>query len=115
MLGFDIKSIGAPGAIPNGARSTSIQLSSTGERYFAGLLTTAINLFSPDFSTSTKSVAEPVRPRGRRPRRHPRVHAELRELGPGRRRGRWWRPTRSRPARPTSPGRWRSSPGRGPG
>ena len=56
MLGFDVKNIGAPGAIPNGAQSASIQFSSTGDRYFPGVLTTTINLFSPDFSPSSKTV-----------------------------------------------------------
>ncbi len=56
MLGYDVKDIGAPGAIPNSATSASVQFSSTGDRYFPGVLTTTINLFSPDFSPSTKSV-----------------------------------------------------------
>jgi hypothetical protein len=56
MLGFDIKNLGASG-INNGATSATINLSSTGDRYFPGVVTTAIKLFAPDFSTSTKSVA----------------------------------------------------------
>ena len=56
MLGFDLKNIGAPGAIPNGATTARLQFTSTGERYFPGVLTTIIDLFSPDFSPSTKTA-----------------------------------------------------------
>ncbi|MGH9119808.1 MAG: hypothetical protein ACRD0A_18625 [Acidimicrobiales bacterium] len=56
MLGFDLRNIGAPGAIPNRATSARIQFTSTGERYFPGLLTTIIDLFSPDFTSSTKTA-----------------------------------------------------------
>jgi len=55
MLGFDIKNLGASG-INNGDRSATINLNSTGDRYFPGVVTTAIKLFAPDFSTSSKSV-----------------------------------------------------------
>ncbi len=56
MLGFDIKNLAATG-IPNGATSATISLESTGDRYFPGVVTTAIRLFAPDFSTSSKTVA----------------------------------------------------------
>lgn len=56
MLGYDIKNLAASG-IPNGATSATISLESTGDRYFPGVVTTAIGLFAPDFSTSTKTVA----------------------------------------------------------
>ena len=56
MLGFDIKNLAASG-IPNGATSATVSLESTGERYFPGVVTTAIRLFAPDFTTSTKTVA----------------------------------------------------------
>ena len=56
MLGFDIKNLGASG-IQNGDTSATINLNSTGDRYFPGVVTTAIKLFAPDFSTSTKTVA----------------------------------------------------------
>ena len=56
MLGFDLKQLGVPGAIPNGATSATIRMSSTSERYFAGAVTTAIRLYAPDFTTSRKAV-----------------------------------------------------------
>ncbi|MCL2666509.1 MAG: hypothetical protein FWF02_02230 [Micrococcales bacterium] len=56
MLGFDIKNIGASGAIPNGATSATFTFSSGGDTYYPGVLTTAISIYSPDFTTSTKSV-----------------------------------------------------------
>ncbi|MCW3493832.1 DUF11 domain-containing protein [Microbacterium sp. SSM24] len=56
MLGFDIKNLAASG-IPNSATSATVSLESTGDRYFPGVVTTAIRLFAPDFTTSTKTVA----------------------------------------------------------
>lgn len=57
-LGFDIKSVGAAGIIPNGATSATINLDSRGDRYLPGVVTTAINLFAPDFSPSSKTVLD---------------------------------------------------------
>ncbi len=56
MLGFDIKNFDAPGILANSASSARIDLASTSERYFPGVVTTAIDVFAPDFSPSTKSV-----------------------------------------------------------
>ncbi|MBD5786577.1 DUF11 domain-containing protein [Cellulosimicrobium terreum] len=56
MLGYDVKNLSASG-IPNGASTAEISLESTGDRYFPGVVTTAIGLFAPDFTTSSKSVA----------------------------------------------------------
>ncbi|SIT89290.1 conserved repeat domain-containing protein [Microbacterium sp. RU33B] len=56
MLGYDVKNLAATG-IPNGATSATISLESTGDRYFPGVVTTAIRLFAPDFTTSAKTVA----------------------------------------------------------
>ncbi len=56
MLGYDVKNLAASG-IPNGATSATISLESTGDRYFPGMVTTAIRLFAPDFTTSTKTVS----------------------------------------------------------
>src|SRR4029077_18625667 len=57
-LGFDIKNVGASGVIPNSAPSATLSLTSTGDRYFPGVVTSAINLYAPDFSPSTKSVSD---------------------------------------------------------
>ena len=56
MLGFDIKNFDAPGILANNATSARIDLASTSERYFPGVVTTAIDVFAPDFSPSTKTV-----------------------------------------------------------
>lgn len=58
MLGFDIKNVGASNVLPNDSTSAQLNLVSSGDRYFPGVVTTAINLFAPDFSPSTKSVAD---------------------------------------------------------
>lgn len=56
MLGFDIKNFDGPGILGNSQSSATIDLASTSERYFPGVVTTAIDVFAPDFSPSTKSV-----------------------------------------------------------
>ena len=56
MLGFDIKNFDGPGILGNSATSATIDLASTSERYFPGVVTTAIDVFAPDFSPSTKTV-----------------------------------------------------------
>ncbi len=58
MFGFDIKQLGASGVIPNGATSATFSFTSTGDVYFPGVLTTAINLFAPDFSPSAKTAED---------------------------------------------------------
>src|SRR5918997_1425016 len=67
MLGFDIKNIGASGAIPNSATSATFTFSSNGDVYYPGVVGLAINLYAPDFTTSSKSVVNlngnnPARP-----------------------------------------------------
>lgn len=56
MFGFDIKNFDGPGILANDSTSAQIDLASTSERYFPGVVTTAIDLFAPDFSPSTKTV-----------------------------------------------------------
>jgi uncharacterized repeat protein (TIGR01451 family) len=56
MLGYDIMDFGAPNTIPNGATSASIKLTTGGETYYPGVVTTAIDLFAPDFTPSVKTV-----------------------------------------------------------
>jgi len=58
MLGFDIKNIGASGIIPNGATSATFTFGSTGDAYYPGVLTTAINLYAPDFTASSKTAVD---------------------------------------------------------
>ncbi|MFC7496691.1 MULTISPECIES: hypothetical protein [unclassified Nocardioides] len=56
MLGFDIKNLGASGAIPNSATSARFTFSSNGDVYYPGVVGLAINLYAPDFTASSKSV-----------------------------------------------------------
>src|ERR687893_2261331 len=56
MLGFDIKNLGASGAIPNSATSATFTFSSNGDVYYPGVVGMAINLYAPDFTASAKSV-----------------------------------------------------------
>jgi uncharacterized repeat protein (TIGR01451 family)/fimbrial isopeptide formation D2 family protein len=67
MLGFDIKNLGASGAIANGATSATFTFSSNGDVYYPGVVGLAINLYAPDFSASSKTVVDlngntPARP-----------------------------------------------------
>lgn len=67
MLGFDIKNLGASGAIPNGATSARFTFSSNGDVYYPGVLGMAINLWAPEFTASSKTVTnlagnDPARP-----------------------------------------------------
>jgi len=67
MLGFDIKNLGASGAIGNGDTSAQFQFSSTGDTYYPGVLGLAINLYAPNFTASAKTVVNlngnnPARP-----------------------------------------------------
>ena len=55
-MGFDIKNITVGDAIPNGAHSATFQFNSTGDTYYPGVLGLAIDLYGPDYSTSTKTV-----------------------------------------------------------
>ena len=86
MLGFDIKNFDAPGHPRQQRRPRrSIDLASTSERYFPGVVTTAIDVFAPDFSPSTKTVTNLTGgdsgPRRRPPALH--RHVRQRRAGPG--------------------------------
>jgi uncharacterized repeat protein (TIGR01451 family)/fimbrial isopeptide formation D2 family protein len=57
MFGFDIKNLGASGALPNGATTATFSFSSAGDMYYPGVLAMAINLYAPDFTPSGKTVS----------------------------------------------------------
>jgi uncharacterized repeat protein (TIGR01451 family) len=67
MLGFDIKNIGASGAVQNGDTSATFTFSSNGDVYFPGVLGMAINLYAPDFTASTKTVTNTSGASGTKP------------------------------------------------
>ncbi len=58
MLGFDIKNLALSGTIGNGDTSATFSFSSNGDTYYPGVLATAINLYAPDFTTSTKTAQD---------------------------------------------------------
>jgi len=68
QLGFDIDHLSLTNAIPNGAVSATIQLTSTNDRYYPGVVSFATDLYVPIISGSgfTKNVVDlngaPVRP-----------------------------------------------------
>ena len=57
-LGYDIKDVGVPGAIAPNSTSATITLKTGGETYNPGVVTTAIDIFAPDFSSSRKTVVD---------------------------------------------------------
>jgi len=55
-LGFDIKNLGANGSIGNGATSATARFATSGDGYHLGMFAFAINLWAPDFTSSSKTV-----------------------------------------------------------
>ncbi len=55
-LGADAKVVDAPGVVPNGATSTNVTFSTSGDFYYPAVLTTQIDLYAPAV-TGTKSVS----------------------------------------------------------
>ena len=68
QLGFDVDQLNLTNAIPNGATSATLRLSSTDDRYYPGVVSFATDLYIPIISGSgfTKGVADlngaPARP-----------------------------------------------------
>ncbi len=58
LMGFDLKTVDVSKIIPNGATSATIGLSTTGDVYFPGAVTSQIDLYAPDFPPITKSVTD---------------------------------------------------------
>ena len=73
QLGFDADIVQAPaGAIPNGATTATVTLGTSLDVYFAGLVTTAIDLFAPQIAHHQGRHRPGRRRRGAR--RHSSVH-----------------------------------------
>jgi uncharacterized repeat protein (TIGR01451 family) len=59
QLGFDIDVVDASGVLPNGATTTTLVLSSSGDAFYPGVVTTAIDIFVPNLAASlTKTVVD---------------------------------------------------------
>ncbi|OLF15956.1 hypothetical protein BU204_18790 [Actinophytocola xanthii] len=66
-FGVDISRIATTDVLPTGSTSTTIRLSTTGEAYYPGIVTSQIDLFTPQFDPVSKSVVNlsgnaPARP-----------------------------------------------------
>ncbi|MDJ0768748.1 MAG: hypothetical protein QNJ12_08135, partial [Ilumatobacter sp.] len=57
-LGFDADEVDVSGIIPNAATSATLRLTTTGDAYFPGMVSTQIDLFAPQFPTITKTVVD---------------------------------------------------------
>jgi uncharacterized repeat protein (TIGR01451 family) len=67
QLGFDAKIVSASGIIPNGATGATFQLQTVSDQYFPGVVTTAIDLYAPQISstktgTDLTNASGPVQP-----------------------------------------------------
>ncbi len=59
QMGFDIDVISANGILANNATSANVVLGSTGDAYYPGVITTAIDIFVPNLAGSlTKAVSD---------------------------------------------------------
>lgn len=55
-LGFDIAKVNATNVIPRGATSTNLNLTTAGDYYYPGIITTQIDLFTPSFNSVSKTA-----------------------------------------------------------
>jgi uncharacterized repeat protein (TIGR01451 family) len=60
-LGFDADEFNASGILPNSSTSATVTLTTGGETFYPGVLTTAIDLYAPSFPTQTKTVTNLTR------------------------------------------------------
>ena len=60
-LGYDADEIDATGLLPNSATQLELTLTTSGDFYYPGVITTAIDLYSPTFPTQTKTVTNLTR------------------------------------------------------
>ncbi len=58
MFGFDVKSVAANNVLANGATSATIALTTSGDAYSSGVITSSINLNSPQFPPQSKFVTD---------------------------------------------------------
>ncbi|OLR93185.1 DUF11 domain-containing protein [Actinokineospora bangkokensis] len=55
-FGVDVGRIGTVNVLPNGSTATTINLTSTGDAYYPGIVTSQIDLFTPQFNSVSKTV-----------------------------------------------------------
>ena len=56
-FGVDVTRVSANGVLPNGATSTTVNLTTTGDFFYPGIVTTQIDLFTPAFNPVSKTVS----------------------------------------------------------
>ena len=56
-FGTDVTRVSANGVLPNGSTSTVVNLTTTGDYYYPGVVTTQIDLFTPAFNPVSKVVS----------------------------------------------------------
>ena len=56
-FGVDVTRVSANGVLPNGSRSTTVDLSTKDESYYPGIVTTQIDLFTPAFNPVSKAAS----------------------------------------------------------
>jgi uncharacterized repeat protein (TIGR01451 family) len=57
-LGTDIDQLALPGILPNSATDATIRLISTGDTYLPGVVTFAVDLYTPSFPSITKTAVD---------------------------------------------------------
>ncbi len=57
-FGFDVDEVSAPGILPNSATSTLVSMLTGGETFLPSTVTTQIDLYSPQFPGTTKTVVD---------------------------------------------------------
>ena len=57
-LGIDVDEVDASGILPNSSTSATVKLTTSGDAYYPGMVTTQIDLYSPQFPAITKSVVD---------------------------------------------------------
>jgi uncharacterized repeat protein (TIGR01451 family) len=60
-LGFDADEFNAGGILPNSSTSATVTLTTGGETFYPGVISTAIDLYAPTFPQQTKSVTNLTR------------------------------------------------------
>ena len=56
-FGVDVTRVSANGVLPNGATSTTVNLTTNQDFYYPGVVTTQIDLFTPAFNPVSKTVS----------------------------------------------------------
>lgn len=67
QLGFDVDTFSADGILANNATNATLQMRTTGDWYYPGVITTAIDIFVPEFNSASYKTVEDINGGGARP------------------------------------------------